>query len=280
MFLNKWLVIDSLQKLGSLESSQGICFSINTRPSDTSLLLRSFQENLWNIPFTIVFPEGFTLEQDDLESLSDNMIRIFFQPSYYTYDFRPVVFVGKINLQMAGFLELVNQKCRNQAMKELKVYELQPGGFGLASWINSGDIDLSNLTKQWRKQYFEDREPSEIHIVIAPSPNQKDIISDLTEAEYRLQNTIEYSEAIFLYNKQQEIEACRHQLLLKSASQKNTELYLSIQKEERARGLKWYYHEYEILPLWYKKFGHILKVLMGKRSFKSLFSDKVKKHKD
>jgi hypothetical protein len=280
MFLNKWLVIDSLQKLDSLESAQGISFLLNGKPDDLSLLLRSFQENLWNIPFTIVFPEGFTLEQDDLESMADNMIRFFFQPSYYTYDFRPVVFVGKINLQMAGLLELVNQKCRNQAMKEMKVYELQPAGFGLASWINSADIDLSNLTKQWRKHYFEAREPSEIHIVIAPSSSQKNIIRDLAEAENRLLNTSEYSEAIFLYNKQQEIEECRHQLYMKSVSEKNTELYLSIQKEERTRGLNWYYHEYEILPLWYKKFGHLLKVIMGKRSFKSLFNDKVKKHKD
>jgi hypothetical protein len=43
---------------------------------------------------------------------------------------------------------------------------------------------------------------------------------------------------------------------------------------------KWYHDEYEVLPLWYKRFGHILKVLKGKRTFRSLFSDKVKKHKE
>jgi len=35
-----------------------------------------------------------------------------------------------------------------------------------------------------------------------------------------------------------------------------------------------------VLPLWYKRLGHIIKVVMGKRSFKSLFSDKVKKYRD
>jgi hypothetical protein len=35
--------------------------------------------------------------------------------------------------------------------------------------------------------------------------------------------------------------------------------------------LDWYKMEYEVLPLWYKRFGHILKVFKGKRSFKSLF---------
>jgi hypothetical protein len=41
---------------------------------------------------------------------------------------------------------------------------------------------------------------------------------------------------------------------------------------------RWYHNEYEILPLWYKRFGHILKVLTGRRTFKSLFQDDKNKH--
>jgi len=44
--------------------------------------------------------------------------------------------------------------------------------------------------------------------------------------------------------------------------------------------LKFYKNEYEILPLWYKRFGHIIKVIQGKRSFRSLFDKRVKKYKD
>jgi len=42
---------------------------------------------------------------------------------------------------------------------------------------------------------------------------------------------------------------------------------------ERARNniQQWYDKEYETLPLWYKRFGHLVKVMKGKRSFKSLF---------
>jgi hypothetical protein len=50
-------------------------------------------------------------------------------------------------------------------------------------------------------------------------------------------------------------------------------------KDDYDQLFKWYHNEYEILPLWYKRFGHILKVLMGKRTFKSLFHDHVKKYK-
>ena len=42
----------------------------------------------------------------------------------------------------------------------------------------------------------------------------------------------------------------------------------------------WYDKEYEILPLWYKRFGHVIKVLTGKRTFKSLLNDNVKKYSD
>lgn len=44
--------------------------------------------------------------------------------------------------------------------------------------------------------------------------------------------------------------------------------------------LRFYKYEYEILPLWYKRFGHIIKVLQGRRSFRSLYDKKVKKYKD
>ena len=44
--------------------------------------------------------------------------------------------------------------------------------------------------------------------------------------------------------------------------------------------VKFYKNEYEILPLWYKRFGHVLKVITGKRTFRSLFNDNVKKYKN
>jgi len=40
---------------------------------------------------------------------------------------------------------------------------------------------------------------------------------------------------------------------------------------------KWYQNEYEVLPLWYKRVGHILKVMTGRRTLRSLFSDDEKK---
>ncbi|MGZ8510931.1 MAG: hypothetical protein ACXWWA_11160, partial [Chitinophagaceae bacterium] len=54
----------------------------------------------------------------------------------------------------------------------------------------------------------------------------------------------------------------------------------AVQEKEYYDVLNWYRREYEILPLWYKRVGHIIKVVMGKRRFRSLFRDDVKKYKD
>lgn len=54
-----------------------------------------------------------------------------------------------------------------------------------------------------------------------------------------------------------------------------------LRSDHQAREIQEYYdREYEVLPLWYKRLGHIIKVLAGKRTFRSLYRDDVKKYKD
>ena len=40
-----------------------------------------------------------------------------------------------------------------------------------------------------------------------------------------------------------------------------------------SKNISWYYKEYEVLPLWYKRLGHLVKVLNGNRPLKSLFKN-------
>lgn len=63
------------------------------------------------------------------------------------------------------------------------------------------------------------------------------------------------------------------------SAEKTISVIRSKYKDDYEQLFQWYHNEYEVLPLWYKRFGHILKVLMGKRTFKSLFFDHAKKYK-
>jgi hypothetical protein len=55
----------------------------------------------------------------------------------------------------------------------------------------------------------------------------------------------------------------------------NQEKYLDTirRSDETVKILDFYHAEYEVLPLWYKRFGHVIKVLTGKRTLKSLFNN-------
>jgi len=51
-----------------------------------------------------------------------------------------------------------------------------------------------------------------------------------------------------------------------------------LRSSSEATELQHYYNkEYEVLPLWYKRVGHLIKVLTGKRKLSSLFGDDQKK---
>jgi len=98
-------------------------------------------------------------------------------------------------------------------------------------------------------------------------------------------------QAYLLLNENKSLKLKEHELLSKvellQEQLKSLDAYHSNYHSSSARYkkqitelLKFYNQEYEILPLWYKRLGHIVKALAGKRTFRSLFSDKVKKYKD
>jgi hypothetical protein len=55
----------------------------------------------------------------------------------------------------------------------------------------------------------------------------------------------------------------------KTEDSQRAQLMAEIKRANELQG--WYHREYEALPLWYKRFGHMIKVFTGKRTFKSLF---------
>ncbi|HTL08670.1 MAG TPA: hypothetical protein VL307_10450, partial [Chitinophagaceae bacterium] len=67
----------------------------------------------------------------------------------------------------------------------------------------------------------------------------------------------------------------QQQLLATTTELANYKTHLEVLKlNHQAKELQDYYNnEYEILPTWFKRLGQIIKVIMGKRRFRSLFTD-------
>lgn len=114
-------------------------------------------------------------------------------------------------------------------------------------------------------------------------PDMLDTISQV-EMQFKKENSQAYhllEENFALTKKEQEAQKKAGILAEQLESLKNYQNPSDSRYKKQITELLYFYkHEYEILPLWYKRFGHIIKVLRGQRTFKSLFKDNVKKYKN
>jgi hypothetical protein len=237
-------------------------------------------------PFAILFSGKNSLAQKVNDSYIENIISLFFQPSYFLANDRPVLFLSDNATYHAGFMEKLYEKCRNQGLSVLLLRikndkSIDKPGDQFAYEVASSDINCHAIIENWLSKYLEDRDPGEIHFLFRTGqPGLTGILNEIQKMEIELHNTEHYKFANLAYKKQKLIEKYKRELDAKVSAEKNTQLYLSMQKKQTADNVEWYHHEYEILPAWYKRLGHIIKVLMGRRTFRSLFSDKAKKYKD
>jgi len=288
MFINKWLVSDSLNSATHKDWKGGFCLHLFDEPAETqmSYLYKDLQRLPVENPFAILFSGKNSLAQKVNDSYIENIISLFFQPSYFLANDKPVVFLSNKAALNAGFIEKLSEKCRNQGLS-VSLLQTKNGknidkpGDQFAYEVTSSDINYDAIIENWLSEYVEDKDPPEIHFLFGKNePGLTGILDEIQKKEMKLHGTERYKFASLAYKKQKLIEKYKKELDVKVLAEKSTQLYLSMQKKQTADNVEWYHHEYEILPTWYKRLGHIVKVLMGRRTFRSLFSDKAKKYKD
>jgi len=283
MLVNKWLITDNILIHDQGMGHAGICLFLPSEPSDISRLYKSVQQIPVKISFAILLSgEHFNKNGPD-DTYIAKIIGLFFMPSYGLTNYQPVLFIQNETPGLTRFLERLAEKCKRQGIRNIVVRNISLANSNAFNdfvyLLNTLDgFDFNEEITRWINENIKGNNPAEITLLIPE--NDKENINSVLESEKKIKETNNYRIAIALYQKQQLIDESNHALYLKAINEKNVRFYLSIQKEERAKGLKYYYYEYEILPKWYKQFGHIIKVIMGKRTFKSLFSDNVKKYKD
>jgi hypothetical protein len=77
----------------------------------------------------------------------------------------------------------------------------------------------------------------------------------------------------YLTKEQERLMNDNKQLEIDLANQKK---YLAVlrQEMEMEKIIEFYHREYEVLPLWYKRFGHVIKLFTGKRKIRSTHDQK------
>ncbi|MBS1736088.1 MAG: hypothetical protein JSS98_05710 [Bacteroidetes bacterium] len=284
MLINKWLIADEKKLNAPVINYTGICLPVFSSSADDIVkLYKPVQQLPGETSFSLLF-SGLHFNGAENDSyLAQKVIGLFFMPAYIHLNYEPVLFVQYKTPLLHNFLEKLSEESRSQGIPNIVIKELgttngEEGNSFVYLLNNDDNFDLSAELKKWTNENSSGNNPPELNLLIPEK--KKDQINNLLEAEQKLKETEAYKIANAFYQKQVLVEEAKHQLYLKAINERNIRFYLSIQKEERAKGLKWYYYEYEILPTWYKQFGHIIKVIMGKRTFRSLFNDNVKKYKD
>lgn len=100
--------------------------------------------------------------------------------------------------------------------------------------------------------------------------NNPSLYSLFEERKGYLQNNIKLNKRISSYK--EILEVNREGLSYTESNSINEKRVIEI--------TNFYHYEYEILPKWFKRLGHLIKVVMGKRSLKSLVNDNVEKYKN
>ena len=216
-------------------------------------------------------------------------IQFIFHPNFKRVANNPVIFISvpsENDLASQRFISLFESALTSQ-------------GFGKIEWVyfNKSD-EISDETNniyelhsvnEFKIFYYELLKEkfcvgNYIGIVNKSDQPLNSIIYSKKQAEVEFKKALPYKyKLLHKYERlETEIPILEKRIIELEEELKNQKSYLQIIKEEDEANKinNFYYYEYEILPLWYKKMGHLLKVFTGKRNFRSLFDNNVKKYKD
>ena len=267
------------------ESRQGnIYFQQLLHPGQTGKLQEAyayFSGNRWR-PFSVCVMATGSLDSRLLQSIA----AFTFIPGYCSINNNIVVNI----LATDG---TVFETCRQQLTTALEAQGIRRllvnhvstaahQGTGHGAYPLFDNIDA--LLQEYEKSLHTDPLPGRLFFFRAAENNTSRLLSGLCtlEEEFRASHPMAYAAAVQLQVRETEIadlEKKNEQLMLEL---NNYRLHLeTIRSGHEAKLLQAYYDkEYEILPLWFKRAGHIVKVLTGKRRLLSLFNNQTKKYKD
>jgi hypothetical protein len=237
---------------------------------------------------------------DKVNFFSESLGSIFFNSSYFTLNGHPLIIVlnsrkgdqpgssenNSLDL-LRGIFKYLGYDHFYYCVINTLNQEIVGTNIDLDLRMYIGEADADHSARKWYLNFLGESKVSQKLIFFFPSHlnSLTDTCSELNNAEKEFH---ESNPQVFTLLEEQRnfgkrFEQCEINIQgLRKDLESRDEYIANLHVPETTlkRLSDFYHNEYEILPLWYKRFGHLIKVLMGKRSFRSLFDDKVKKYKD
>lgn len=278
-----FVVTDSILHGTDIPVMDNIYLALMVNPDDTDQLttLYPFIETNQELSVSLVL----RIRQEILPQTASLITSFLFLPSYTYINQKPVIHFLIDSPDVAfNADEVLVSYLESQGINEVLTTKIFPG----KEVILSGGYKLfeprEGLIEHYR-EVLEDTDQSErpVFVKVNSDSDIRPVLLSLQEVEEDFKRRLPAMYTLLHRNRarENEIDRIKRKLALTEAELNNQKQYVETLKAGHAtKELQEYYdNEYESLPVWYKRFGHAIKVIMGKRTFRSLFNDNVKKYK-
>ncbi|MEO7489447.1 MAG: hypothetical protein ABIU77_20195 [Ferruginibacter sp.] len=244
-----------------------------------------------NIFFSLHFDfpdKNVNLFVQTIQRESNLFMQLFFHPNYFNVEQRPVVSVeekSRATLDLNKIISSLDKQAFDQGFSGIHSVcfageDLTPGGE--ENIIYNGDNSLQDFLNTYyellSKRYYVSK-----YIGIKTNDFAA-FVGALAVMEVKLlkENPTLFNHLNQFCQLKNTVVQLNENMRVVKEDLTNQKAYLKIFKDqdESVKINEFYRNEYEILPLWYKQFGHLIKVVMGKRTWRSLFDNNVKKYKN
>ncbi|MDN3654410.1 hypothetical protein QWZ08_02160 [Ferruginibacter paludis] len=272
-----------------------ISFVIDSVATIEKLTLKALHNSILFENKNIYFSLHFDVPDNNLDSFvetiqrQENMfMQLFFHPKYFNVAERPVVSLERKSWTTSPLEKIIlslDEQAVDQGFNGIRPVffageDLLPGGEG--NLIYNGDVSLQDFVntyydllskRYYASKYIGIKSKDFIQLTNALSDTETNLFKENPDLFNHLNQFCQLKNALVYLN--ENIQVAKEDLA-------NQKAYLKIFKDqdESLNINEFYRNEYEILPLWYKQLGHLIKVMMGKRTWRSLFNNNVKKYKN
>lgn len=289
MLKRPYYIINDLSSIDLLQKKeQKFIFAITiTAHESLNKIFKTIYESCVN-PFCLYIPSQ--TNESVLNSVIDDLILVSFHHEYI----RPVLNEVLI-LSDGAFNSIYNHISESFIAQGYQRVRIKHFNSELDERANEDKIYLINDVLQAEDKYYDflnSRLAVECQVIIDAGKGvdlpKIDVLHEkLVRAEAKLleNNPVAYNllaQSILYQQCNEKLNRQIHQyqeMLETKKSDFDVSKSNSFQAKKVVEIAEFYHYEYEILPNWFKKLGHLIKVIMGKRTVKSLYDDNVKKYK-